>query len=94
MGILGCFDACSVVQKHAQMPKCRNRQGKNGGKVGRNLQKSAFWSVCGVDAERVVRELSADVVLVIAVSAVLYFQRAGIQYINSSAGKQVRIAII
>lgn len=37
MEILGCFDASSVVQKHAQMPKCRNRQGKNGGNVGRNL---------------------------------------------------------
>ena len=37
---------------------------------------------------------SAEGVGVIAVSVVLYFQRAGIQYINSSAGKQVRIFII
>ena len=42
------------------------------------------------NSQRVVCQPSAGVVVVIAVSAVLYFQRAGIQYINSSVGKQVR----
>ncbi len=35
----------------------------------------------------------AGVVVVVAVSVVLDFQRAGIEYINSSAGKQVWISI-
>jgi len=48
----------------------------------------------GVIPERVVRQPSSGVVVVVSVSVVLYFQRAGIQYIKSSAGKQVRIFIV
>ena len=37
---------------------------------------------------------SSGVVVIVSVSVVLYFQRAIIQYIDSSAGKQVRISIV
>jgi len=43
------------------------------------------------NSQRVVSEPSGGVVVVVAVSVVLYFQRAIVQYINSPAGKQVRI---